>query len=243
MTTDCTDCPLRRLAVFDNATDTELDFIQRFKAGELQIEAGTTLMVEGERSAHLYTVLSGMGLRYKTLHDRRRQVINFVFPGDFIGIQSALGRDMTQSIEATTDMTLCVFPADRVWSLFKSHPSVAFNLTWVAATEEHFLSEILTAVGQRKATELIAWGVLRLWERGASLGLVENGAMPLPYRQRDAADALGISLVHFNKTMHKLTDQGLFEWRDDRLRVYEIDKLRELAMVCGGPLLDKRPLI
>jgi len=51
--------PLRGKAVFRQFSETELEFIKEFKAGELSVEAGTTVLLEGTNSAHLYTVLSG----------------------------------------------------------------------------------------------------------------------------------------------------------------------------------------
>src|SRR6266851_154230 len=55
----CEKCPLRGKAVFRQFSETELEFVKEFKAGELSVEAGTTVLLEGTNSAHLYTVLSG----------------------------------------------------------------------------------------------------------------------------------------------------------------------------------------
>jgi CRP-like cAMP-binding protein len=43
--------------------------------------------------------------------------------------------------------------------------------------------------------------------------------MTLPFTQRDLADALGLSLVHTNKTLAKLRDQQLASWSDQVLQV------------------------
>ena len=40
------------------------------------------MLVEGNHSAHLYTVLFGLGFRYKLLTDGRRQILNYLLPGD-----------------------------------------------------------------------------------------------------------------------------------------------------------------
>lgn len=86
MTVPCTKCPLRKCSYFIPLTDEELEFMLRFKSGELTVDAGTTVLMEGSNSPQLFTVLSGMGTRYKTLEDGNRQVISFLFPGDFIGL-------------------------------------------------------------------------------------------------------------------------------------------------------------
>ena len=86
----CAKCPLSTSRSFRTFTKDQLDFISGFKIGELTVDAGTTLLAEGSQSAHVYTVLSGWGFRYKLLENGRRQVLNFLLPGDFVGLQASL---------------------------------------------------------------------------------------------------------------------------------------------------------
>jgi len=80
--TPCEQCPLRPLPHFREFTGDELGFISKFKKGELAADAGATILVEGAHSAHLFTVLTGWGFRYKTLEDGRRQILNYIMPGE-----------------------------------------------------------------------------------------------------------------------------------------------------------------
>lgn len=242
MATRCRQCPLRKLDHFVSFQPSELDFVQQFKAGELTVDAGTTLLLEGSNSPQLFTALHGMGLRYKTLEDGRRQVINFVLPGDFIGLQAAVMGEMQHSVEATSAMTLCVFNRSDLWLLFRNHPRRAFDLTWLAAVEEHLLGETLASVGQRSAVERIAWALVRLFGRADALGLVVGRKVPLPYRQQDLADALGLSLVHTNKTLKRLHDRQLATWTDGRLSIPDLDALASVAKLDLEPVA-RRPLI
>ncbi|MGR3435304.1 MAG: Crp/Fnr family transcriptional regulator, partial [Shimia sp.] len=65
MPTTCTACPLRARPLFAPMSGEEVAFMARFKTGELVAEPGTELMAEGASSTHLFTCLSGMGIRYK----------------------------------------------------------------------------------------------------------------------------------------------------------------------------------
>jgi CRP-like cAMP-binding protein len=228
--------------MFIDMSSDEVRFMQRFKAGELVIEPGTPVLMEGSNSPQLYTALRGMGLRYKTLPNGRRQVINFVFPGDFLGLQAGVMREMTHSVEASTQMTLCVFNRSELWSFFKNHAGRAYDLTWLAAVEEHFMGEALATLGQRSAIERMAWALVRVFSRAEALGLTEGQQMNLPYRQQDMADALGLSLVHTNKTLAKLREKQLAAWTDGTLRIRDMKALAQLGMVdIEKPM--KRPLI
>ena len=61
--------------------------MERFKQGELSIDRGTQVLVQGQRSAHVFTVLEGVLIRFKLLEDGRRQIVNFMrFPARRCGV-------------------------------------------------------------------------------------------------------------------------------------------------------------
>lgn len=242
MKVTCTTCPLRRCDYFIPMTEAELAYMLGFKVGELEVEAGTTLLMEGSNSPQLFTVLSGLGTRYKTLENGERQVINFLFPGDFIGMQAAIMGEMKHSVEATTKMVLCVFNRADIWNMFKAHPERAYDLTWIAAVEEHFLGETIATLGQRNAGERIAWAFLRIHHRLRAVGLGTALTVPLAFRQQDLADSLGLSLVHTNKTISRLRDLGLANWSSGALTIPDRQKLATFARSEPEPL-EKRPLM
>jgi CRP-like cAMP-binding protein len=223
----CAKCPLRPLPSFREFTDTELSFISRFKRGELSVERGATVLAEGSSSAHIYTVLSGIGFRYKLLQDGRRQILNFVMPGDLIGLQSGLIGEMQHSVEALSPLLLCVFERQRLSELYRDHPGLAFDITWIAAREEQMLDEHLLSVGRRSAMERAAYLLAFL----ASRIITRSGAALIPITQQHVADTLGLSLVHTNRTLRRLSQRQLIQWRDGGCVVVDLDAL---ASVAGG---------
>lgn len=222
--------------------DCDVAFMEDFKEGELEITPGTPLVLQGGHSPQLYTVLKGLGLRYVTLSDGRRQVVNFVMPGDFIGLQAGIGEEMGHSVEATTNMTLCVFERSQMWRVFREHPPRAYDITWLAAAEEHFLGDALASVGQRSAIERICWALALLYDRFDALDLVENGCFDFPYRQQDLADTLGLSLVHTNKTLARMRERDLAAWVGNRVVIRDLAALRRIAVMPEGEF-RQRPLL
>jgi CRP-like cAMP-binding protein len=242
VTIDCKDCPLRRRRAFQPFTEAELAFMRRFKSGELTVSPRMTILMQGAPSPQLYTVLSGWGVRYKLLPDGERQVINFVMPGDLIGLQAGVLGEMQHSVDAVTDMTLCVFARADVWDLFRDSPERAYDITWLAAREEHFLGDMLATVGRRAGLERVAWGLLVLYRRAEARDLARDGTMPMPYRQQDLADAFGLSLVHTNKTLRALRAQRLIAIGEGSLRILDPPRLEALANL-DPPSEAPRPLI
>jgi CRP/FNR family transcriptional regulator, anaerobic regulatory protein len=234
----CEQCPLRAKSVFRHFSPEELAFVSEFKSGEMNAEPATTLYLEGTNSAHLYTLLSGWAFRYKMLPDGRRQILNFALPGDFLGLQSSVLDEMQHSVETLTTTLLCVFPRDKLWALYTHYPSLAFDLTWLASREEQMLDEHLLSVGRRHALERVAFALLHLFARAEDLGLASGNKIQFPFTQQHLADALGMSLVHTNKTLKRLLDRKIVRWKDKTFEILDRD---ELARVATFKFNDKRP--
>ena len=77
--------------------------------------------------------------------------------------------------------------------------------------------------------ERIGMLLLRLYKRAAALGMVRQGRVPFPINQQHIADAVGLSLVHTNKTMRRLVKLGLFEIVDGWLALPQPKVLARLA--------------
>ncbi|MET3924325.1 Crp/Fnr family transcriptional regulator [Devosia sp. 2618] len=220
----------------------ELRFVSSFKTGELVAEAGSTLLSEGSNSVHLYTLLSGWAFRYKTLPDGRRQILNYMLPGDLVGLQGSVIGEMEHSVEALSPLVLCVFQRNRLNELFSNHPGLGFDITWLAAQEERMLDDHLLSLGRRSALERAAYLIAFLHQRATSVGLASNKNLYLPITQMHVADTLGLSIVHTNKTLRKLAEKGLIRWLDRSCEVLDSDGLMQLAEWEGLP--DRvRPLI
>jgi CRP/FNR family transcriptional regulator, anaerobic regulatory protein len=238
----CENCPLRRLPAFREFTPEELKFISRFKMGEVTLAAGQTLLHEGETSPHLYTLLSGWMYRHKSLPDGRRQILNYALPGDFVGMQSAVLKEMQHTVDALTDVRLCVFPREKLWSLYSTQPGLGFDLTWLVSREEKMLDDHLLSIGRRSALERMAYLVLLLHRRVRDLELLNEGGIELPLNQQHVADTLGLSIVHTNKTLRKLYDLGVISWRQRMLTVLNEKELARIARFEDGPK-QMRPFI
>lgn len=238
----CENCPLRPLPVFRKFEPEELAFISRFKRGELAVDRGAAVLLEGSHSAHLYTVLSGLGFRYKLLPDGRRQILNYVMPGDLIGLQGSVMGEMQHSIEALSPMLLCVFERGKLHELYRNYPGLAYDITWLASREERMLDENLLSVGRRTALERCAYLIAFIGMRAEAVGLSHQKPFEIPVRQQHVADTLGLSLVHTNKTIRKLVDRGFITWRDGGCQIVDMDGLCTLADWEGlGD--ERRPLV
>ncbi|WP_280774602.1 Crp/Fnr family transcriptional regulator [Rhizobium sp. SG_E_25_P2] len=239
---DCENCWVRHLETFREFSPPELEFVSAFKSGQMQVEPGSTVLSEGSLSPHLYTVLSGWGFRYKILEDGRRQVLNYVSTGDLLGLQGTLMGEMQHSVEALSPLEVCIFERERLGDLFRDHPGLAFDLTWIAAREERILDEHLLSIGRRSAIERAAYLLAFLAHKARESGLAEGKLTNLPVTQSHVADTLGLSIVHTNKTLRKLAERGVIRWLE---RGCEVLNEVELARIADWrpPIPRRRPFI
>ncbi|MGC1703888.1 MAG: Crp/Fnr family transcriptional regulator, partial [Pseudolabrys sp.] len=146
--------------------------------------------------------------------------------------------EMEHSVEALTPLVLCVFPRAKLWDLYSRLPSLAFDITWLAAREEQLIDEHLLSLGRRTALERAAYLLLHLFVRAEEAGLVKNGSIQFPFTQQHLADTLGMSLVHTNKTLKRLFFSKAVRWKD---RVFEIVDRAALVNIAGSDAPHHRP--
>ena len=221
--------------MFRDFEQQELAFVSKFKRGELAVEKGATILVEGSHSAHLYTVLSGWGFRYKLLADGRRQILNYSMPGDLIGLQGSLiGRDAAFGRGAVADAALRLRARQPARAL--PQPS--------RSRLRHHLDRFARGAHARRAPAQPWRGAPRSSGRpisspSSSAGPSRSGSMAartteIPITQQHVADTLGLSLVHTNKTIRKLMDRKLIQWRDRGCEVIDLDGLMDARRLGGS---------
>ena len=242
MQVPCQECALRACGLFRPITDNELGAIANIKRDHLTLPAGTEIVRAGEDSPEIYTLYAGWAFRFKTLSDGRRQILNFLLPGDLIGLQAAMFDAARHGIEALTEVQLCLLPRRKMWTLFGQMQELAFDVAWLGAREESLVDENLTSVGRRSAAERIAALLVSLYKRAKLLGLVTNDSFVFPLTQEHIADALGLSLVHTNKTLARLRRMGMFTRTNGTMTLTNPRVLARVAQYFDEEI-PQRPLI
>ncbi|TAG79138.1 MAG: Crp/Fnr family transcriptional regulator [Burkholderiales bacterium] len=226
----CKSCRLRALDAFRNADTAEAKFIEGQRRERECFERGDVIVHEHERAKFIRTIYSGWAFRFKTLSDGRRQVLNFLLPGDIVGLQEQFSDASLHGVEALTSLSTCSFQPNTLWDMFGQHSRLAFGVTWIAAREEALIDENLLSVGRRSATERIGALYLHLYRRMRQLRLVDSqGWFECPITQTHIADALGLSLVHTQRSLRQLKKLGLYTRDNGKLRIENPRALERIA--------------
>lgn len=200
-----------------------LERIQRAGPGE-------DLVREGDRPGSVRMILSGWLCRYKTLPDGRRQILNFVLPGDCCDAYLYLMPRMDHSIATLTSVIYSEIEVSKFTELAGGDATVAEALWCETLVTSAMAREWIINVGRRSALERVAHLLCEIFERLRAVGMVEGNACAFPVNQMDMADATGLSVVHLNRTLQALRSAGLIVLRERTLTISDLDGLTDAAL-------------
>lgn len=228
--TVCTECSIRRLALFHGVPEEELAWTQTFRSCQYTVPARKEVYRESHPSEFMFTVYHGWFAVYKTLDNGKRQILRIALPGDMLGFQADLEAPMTHSAISLTDAVLCAFPRNEMPDLLRRNLSVSKRLTELNARDMNICQNRLLTIGQQSAIERIAFFCSELFFRiKAIYNEQQCDDIFFPLSQEDMGDATGLTKIHVNRTLKTMREQGLMEISSKTLKINDIDALCKLG--------------
>jgi CRP/FNR family transcriptional regulator len=227
----CLGCEVREVAVCGVLSCGDLAEL-RFLGGSQTVEAGQPLFHEGDRAGQVFNVTKGAVKLYKLLPDGRRQVMGFMFPGDFLGI--TINDEHAFSAEALERTRLCRFTRGRFDDFVEEHPELERELYRLAAHELAAAQAQMVLLGRKTATERLSSFFLDLLDRREKVTDRKQTAIDLPMSRSDIADYLGLTKETVSRVLALLKRRGLIRLLAlDRVEILDRDGLSELAEGLG----------
>ncbi len=209
----CVTCPVRRFTAYSGIPAASIPYLESVRIGSRTLPARSSICYEAAASAELYTLYDGWAFTYKLLPDGRRQILEFLLPGDPIGLQALWLDVMPHSAQALTEVTLCVFDLEQFSGLTIGRPEQEWSILRYLAARQAQTEERLVDLGRRTAAERIARLILdicdHLGARGLGVRLLHDDSFPFNLRQEHIADALGLTKAHVSRTLLALRREGL----------------------------------
>lgn len=200
-----------------------LDLLEQF---------GTTVTVERDRQIHgqgdeaesCYRVLRGCVRVVSLLEDGRRQVSEFLLPGDLLGFDSAGTHDF--AAEAVTEVVLRRYPRRMVEALAERQLGLSCWLRGVAAVSLRIAHARLLMLGRKTASERLAGFLLEMSKR-----LVRKGEwIELPMSRTDMADHLGLTIETVCRLLAHLRREGTVDIGRGSIRIADRVALQQMAL-------------
>lgn len=220
----CNRCPAADSAlcsVFDSQSRMALEPI----GCQIRLDRGEFLCEQYAPAERIFNLIEGMLTVERTTTCGQRQIVAFLFPGDFLGLSFSDRYDYT--VRAVVPSRACAFQRDEFLATCDRFPEIKAR---VAAIHNMILARVLDqlfTLGQKKAHERLSFLLVQLMERQR----VEPGQiMTLQITRQDIADYLGLTMETVSRAFTRLRSEGLIELTGSKqVRICSPERLRDMA--------------
>jgi len=219
----------RKLAQLVPLTTDEIAVLRDLQSATRLVGRNREIISEGRKYDGLLVLIEGVSVRYRVLHDGRRQVLNIALPGDFIGFPGCFFEHALYSITALTDCVVSAIPFAQLLSFFETRSRVAAAIFWSFSCEAAMYAEHLIDVGRRSALERVAHFLLELLTRLQTIGLAEERSYHMPLTQELIGDALGLSVPHVSRTLKQLREENLVAIEGQRVVIKDVEGAQQIG--------------
>jgi len=213
------DCPLFR--------DLSVKQLFELRRCGTQIELGADEPIFDQFSpcTSVFNVISGAIVVERFADDGRRQIIGFLFPGDYLGIVNSARYEV--AARSLTKSTLYRFGRKKLVDFSLHNHQLRRNIEHIMSNVFYRLMEQLFILGQKKAHERLCFLFVHLLER-------MPGATPehiqLYMSRQDIADYLGLTIETVSRSLAKLKTDGLIHFPSiNHLQILNVPAVRKLA--------------
>lgn len=209
----CETCLVRNRAIcaaLDSHEIRALNAIGR----QRQLEAGESLIWEGDDSVLVANVIDGVLKLSTGTEDGREQIVGMVFQSDFIG--RPFGATTGHGVTALTDAKVCVFSRRDFDAFARTHPALEHKLLQRTLTELDRTRRWMLLLGRKSASEKVASFLLEMAERMALPGCDDHAApneihLELPVSRQQIADVLGLTIETVSRQFTRLKGEGILD--------------------------------
>lgn len=227
----CAACAVRNSSLCGALSAEELhglNIISRRKT----FERGQFHVLEGDDALEFANVVRGVGKLVRGAPDGRAQIVGLLFPSDFIGSYASSGDGAQEpfSIEAASEMELCLFPRAQFQKLAQEFPGLESRLLARTLTELQVARDWMVLLGRKTASEKVATFLLHVGQRVQNAGCHPTEGFDLPLSRSDIADHTGLTVETVSRQIGHLRKAGVLEMEGTRhVRWMDHDALSDAA--------------
>ncbi|PCJ44096.1 MAG: Crp/Fnr family transcriptional regulator [Alphaproteobacteria bacterium] len=204
---ECDQCMARNSALCSAMVGDEIGALFSI-AHRVRVDEGSYLLHEEDSAHNVYNLSSGVCTLERLASDGSRQIMAFVYPGDFIGINS--GPYYSVSVKALAPITACRWHMKDLAGLYQGHPLLEQRVHEIASRVLAATMDQLFVLGRKNAVEKIAYFLLYIDARQRKFD-GHSDSFILPMTRIDIADYLGVTVETVSRAFSRLKKKGLIE--------------------------------
>ncbi len=167
------------------------------------IRKDAEIHAQGDRALYCYRIVSGCVRSVKLMEDGRRQINEFLLPGDWFGFEALETHDV--AAEAVSETVLRRYPRRACDALAAEDVRITRWLLTLATDHLRSARDRMVALGRKTASERIAGFLLEMAKRMPN---DRSGTVALPMSRGDIADHLGLTIETVCRCLAQMRRDG-----------------------------------
>lgn len=202
-------------------------------AVEQQHEAGQVLLRQEQLADYVFSIQSGYGTLFRLTAEGKRQILVFLFPGDFFGFTSE--DRYHYSVGSISPMSTCRFDRRALERLIEDFPRMDRKLRFTFTRALDAFYELTFSLGRKDAVQKVASFLWYVGYRQRKL-LQPDNPVHLPMRRVDIADFMGLTTETVSRAITSLKQMDAIRLRGAYdVEVVDMDRLRSIGIVVSEP--------
>lgn len=227
---------VRKLERYHKLDQAERRAVEKLPIHVKEFRRGQDIVREGERCDFVVLIMEGFAFRYAITEAGKRQILAFCLPGDIPDLQSMALNNMDHALGTMRPCTVAEIPHKAIRDLFQDQPRLAEVLWRETLIDAAGFRKWLTSVGRRSAAACVAHLLCEFVTRMKAIGRSDGVTCEFPMTQTHLADAAGLSLVHVNRSLRTLREEGLVTVYTNSVTIHDWQGLKRIAEFDPGYL-------
>lgn len=178
---------------------------------------------------NFYILCEGWAMRQMVFDDGRRQILSLLLPGEPVWLHGPDSQHTIFSIQTLTDARYCVIEPGSVAELTASDPDCQAVVRRSLIRERLNSDRHLMELGRLTAEERVAHLILHLYDEMDRRALTNGHVFPLPLRQQQMADYLGLTPTHVSRVLTLFRKQSFIRIGKETMEIVDMAGLRRAA--------------
>ena len=201
----CNFCAVKLIAFCGVLDDEDILNLEAI-SNETKISKGENIFNQGDEVSKFYNLRIGSIKIYKLSSDGRKQIVGFLFPGDFLGMSSE--EEYSYSAEALEDTILCSFSKTKLENFFIQHPIIEKKILSITNQELSIAQDQIFLMGKYSAKERVLKFLLNISEQRRKIGWVNN-PIKLSMTISDVGNYLGLTIETVSRNLASLKKEKI----------------------------------
>lgn len=217
-------------------------FRRAFTEGEpISVSREVAVFREGGQEAGAFQISRGFAYRSITFRDGRRAILDVLLPGDVVGLERVVLAGSTHDVFAANSVAGRILSKSRCRELLED-PRTGRWLFALMAEARGRMDRVASMIARCDARERLAGFLLDIYDRLRHRELITGQTFNLPLTQEQIGDHLGLTMVHVNRTLRQLRQDGLVLAGRGVVILLNIEGLRAVINTAAHPTSAPEPV-